>query len=58
MAGDHTFVPRRQFAFHHVEIGPADAAGEDMEKNLTALGLRPRNIGDLERTFRDRPGSG
>jgi hypothetical protein len=50
-------MPRRKFAFHYVEIRPADSAGADLEKNLAGFRLRLRDLDDLERTFGDRAGS-
>lgn len=40
-----------------VQVGPADAAAQDLEQHLPALGLRGRQVGDLELGGSARDGS-
>ena len=49
MAGDELWPQRRQVAFDDVQIGAADAAGEDAKEQMTGDELRARNFFDRQR---------
>ena len=44
MAGDEARLNGRQVAFDDVEIGAADATGDDFDKDVPGLGFRPWEI--------------
>ncbi len=52
MAGDDARAQRRKIALDDVEIGAADAAGNDFEQHLVGLWLRARDV------FDGKPGAG
>ena len=56
VAGNHRRFARRQFAFHHVEIGAADAAAAHAQKDFALAGLRDGRVREFERIGRDRRG--
>ena len=49
MAGNQLRTKRREIAFHNVQIGAADAAGEDAKEQTSGDELRARNLFDNER---------
>ena len=53
MAGDDARLDGREVALDDVEIGAADAAGQDLEQHLSGLRLRPREIFDRNPTAGD-----
>jgi len=53
VAGDDSRVERREFAFHDVEVGAADSAGEDAEQDVAGVGRGRGNIFDSKRMIRD-----
>jgi hypothetical protein len=52
MAGNDARLQRLEIAFDDVEIGAADAAGEDFEQDFAGLWLRARDV------FEPEPGTG
>src|SRR5258708_24036534 len=49
MAGNDFRAELGQFAFHNVQVGAADTAGEDAKDNMTFLHRRSRDFADFER---------
>src|SRR5437762_12524608 len=50
VTGDERQLRMRQLAVHHVQVGPADGAGADLQEHLARPGARPRDPGGAQRS--------
>ena len=49
VSGNDARIARRELTFYDAQVGPANAAGEHTQQNVSGLGIGSWNLFDLER---------